>query len=521
VSVAGTYTLVVTGANGCTSQASAVVELDNAAPGAQATGGTLTCTVTSIQLQGSGNGSFAWSGPNGFASNAQNPTVSVAGTYTLVVTGANGCSSQASAVVELDSDAPGAQATGGTLTCTVTSIQLQGSGNGSFAWSGPNGFTSNEQNPTVSEAGTYTLVVTGANGCSSQASAVVVSDMDVPEVFAEGGMLPCEDGTVILSAFTDGTAPTYSWTGPNGYAGVDQYPEVAEPGIYVVVVTTANGCSGSTSVVVTREDCGEKECPALITNCPADITVDCAADYSPEGLGGMPTFRTEVDGGDKKCMPVKNHGWWDETLSACPFVIRRTFWAVDLSGDVAFCEQTITVVDETGPVIMGIPEVDGITYCDELEYYHLPTVWAFDECTESAMEATVSSVQNGDEKDGAYSITYTWTATDYCGNSSAATWTLFVQCGKPGQGKKLEVSASPNPFRNECVISLQAKETGTAVVTITDMQGRWISEAYNGPVYAGETTRVVFSPEKVGTGAFLYHVRMDGEQTHGRLMHQP
>ncbi|MBK9175983.1 MAG: hypothetical protein IPM46_06505 [Flavobacteriales bacterium] len=104
------------------------MELDDAAPGAQAAGGTLTCDVTSIQLQGTGNGSFDWTGPGGFTSSDQNPTVSVAGTYDLTVTGANGCQSFASAEVELDDAAPGAQAAGGTLTCDVTSIQLQGTG---------------------------------------------------------------------------------------------------------------------------------------------------------------------------------------------------------------------------------------------------------------------------------------------------------------------------------------------------------------------------------------------------------
>ncbi|MBK9175979.1 MAG: hypothetical protein IPM46_06485 [Flavobacteriales bacterium] len=77
----------------------------------------------------------------------QNPTVSVAGTYDLTVTGDNGCQSFASAEVELDDAAPGAQAAGGTLTCDVTSIQLQGTGNGSFDWTGPGGFTSNHAEP--------------------------------------------------------------------------------------------------------------------------------------------------------------------------------------------------------------------------------------------------------------------------------------------------------------------------------------------------------------------------------------
>ena len=152
------------------------VILDDEAPGATATGGTLTCTTTSIMLTGNGNGSFSWSGPNGFNSQDQNPTVSAAGTYVLTVTGSNGCTSTDNAEVILDDEAPGATATGGTLTCATTSIMLTGSGNGSFSWTGPNGFNSQDQNPTVSIAGTYVLTVTGANGCTSIDEAEVILD---------------------------------------------------------------------------------------------------------------------------------------------------------------------------------------------------------------------------------------------------------------------------------------------------------------------------------------------------------
>jgi hypothetical protein len=191
VNAAGTYNLTVTGTNGCTSSTSVTVILDDQLPSASATGGTLTCSVTSIQLMGTGNGSFAWSGPNGFTSTEQNPTVNAAGTYNLTVTGTNGCTSSTSATVILDDQLPGASATGGTLTCSVTSIQLMGTGNGSFAWSGPNGFTSTEQNPTVNAAGTYNLTVTGTNGCTSSTSATVILDDQLPGASATGGTLTC------------------------------------------------------------------------------------------------------------------------------------------------------------------------------------------------------------------------------------------------------------------------------------------------------------------------------------------
>ncbi|MBS1582814.1 MAG: SBBP repeat-containing protein, partial [Bacteroidetes bacterium] len=229
VGEAGSYLLTVTAANGCSNTASATVTLDTEAPGAQATGGTLTCSTTSVMLMGSGNGDYAWTGPNGFTSNDQNPVVTAAGTYTLVVTGQNGCSSQAAAQVALDNEVPGAHATGGTLTCSSTSVMLMGSGNGDFAWTGPNGFTSNDQNPVVAAAGTYALIVTGDNGCSSQASAQVALDNEAPGAQATGGTLTCNTTSVMLMGSGNGD---FAWAGRTGFASNDQNPVVTVAGTY-------------------------------------------------------------------------------------------------------------------------------------------------------------------------------------------------------------------------------------------------------------------------------------------------
>ncbi|MBK6342639.1 MAG: hypothetical protein IPF41_08635 [Flavobacteriales bacterium] len=52
---------------------------------------------------------LAWSGPSNFNSTGAEPHRVRPGTYTLVVTGSNGCTSTATAEVEQDTDVPGAQ----------------------------------------------------------------------------------------------------------------------------------------------------------------------------------------------------------------------------------------------------------------------------------------------------------------------------------------------------------------------------------------------------------------------------
>jgi hypothetical protein len=179
-------------------------------PGAAATGGSLTCTTTSATLSASSSTpgtSFSWSGP-GIVSggNTATPVVSASGTYTVTVTVTNapaGCTSTATALVSSNTTPPGVNAAGGEVTCFSTTVQLSASStdaNVRFHWTGPNGFTSNAQNPTVSDSGTYTVTVTDTlNGCTSSATAHVA--IVIPSIG------PCGGGGPVTSGFElDGNA---------------------------------------------------------------------------------------------------------------------------------------------------------------------------------------------------------------------------------------------------------------------------------------------------------------------------
>ncbi len=258
VSLPGTYTLTVTGASiqsedgpiACVGTAEALVTGNTDEPGAEASGGTITCNNECVQLTCSGNGSFSWSGPNGFTSTEQNPTVCAPGTYTLTVTGSNGCTRTATAEVGQDVTAPGAQAAGGTLTCNNACVTLSGSGNGSFAWSGPDGYSSTEQNPSVCAPGTYTLTVTGSNGCTRTATAEVGQDVTAPGAQAAGGTLTCNNECVALSGSGNGS---FAWSGPNNFTSTEQNPTVCAPGTYTLTVTGANGCTSTATAEVGQD----------------------------------------------------------------------------------------------------------------------------------------------------------------------------------------------------------------------------------------------------------------------------
>jgi hypothetical protein len=605
VCVPGTYTLTVTGTNGCTSTATAEVGQDVDLPGAQASGGTITCNNQCVTLQGMGNGSYSWTGPNGFTSTEQNPTVCAPGTYTLTVTGANGCTSTATAEVDQDVDVPGAQAVGGTLTCNTWSIVLNGAGDGAYSWIGPNGFTSNLEDPVVFEPGTYVLTVTGSNGCTSTASTMVDVDFDLPEAVVYSTLIGCNSEPATLSYSSSSSIAYAAWVYSIGVVGSGPTYSTSTPGTYILLLTGTNGCVNEIQVEVMQDtDCG-KVCGPIIESCPPDITVQCADDFSPFALGGEPIFRKKQE----DCPEIEHVGWTDAILSNCPYVIRRTFWATDEAGNYASCTQYITLIDEVPPVFTGIP-ADLALACDaDLDAIQTPDVTAYDECTKVHVAVQHSMVVVPGDCAGSYTIVHTWTANDQCGNVGTATWAitvtddtppelscpvedLVVECGKlpkpvkceatdncsgsvevevtdvagqpdwtgtyvvtrtytaaddcgnpaqviqhitvkctkkPGYGditianpkSAMSANASPNPFREETTVFLMPTESGTAQVVVTDLQGRKVADLFQGHVEAGVALALPFRPMERNGGAYIYRIRLNGEEVVGRIMAQP
>lgn len=139
-----------------------------------------------------------------------------------------------------------------------------------YQWTGPNNFTSSQQNPSITDAtevnaGTYTIKATIGN-CESSASVAVVTN-PVPEYTYE---TECQSGIFTVkivptqsSSFNPNSA-TYSWSGPNGFTSVSN-PLVLtnQPiGIYNVVVTNDVGCSSPLDIEIVRTFC---DFPNVIT----------------------------------------------------------------------------------------------------------------------------------------------------------------------------------------------------------------------------------------------------------------
>ncbi|HRD37292.1 MAG TPA: hypothetical protein PLC65_01565, partial [Bacteroidia bacterium] len=89
--------------------------------------------------------------PGGFTSAVQNPTITSAtpaasGVYNLTVTVA-GCSGTTSTNATVTTPTASASNTG--PYCAGASIQLNAGAGTAYNWSGPGGYTSNLQNPTI------------------------------------------------------------------------------------------------------------------------------------------------------------------------------------------------------------------------------------------------------------------------------------------------------------------------------------------------------------------------------------
>ncbi len=305
--MAGTYTLTVTGSNGCSASDELIVTLDNTLPVVDAGADVmLDCTTTSYVFPVVTNG--VWTDSNG----AVVTSTMMAGTYTLAVT-ENGCSASDELIVTLDNTLPVVDAGADVmLDCTTTSYDFPVVTNG--VWEDSNGAVVT----STMVAGTYTLTVT-ENGCSASDDLIVTLDNTLPVVDAGADvMLDCTTTSYDFPLVTNGV-----WTDSNGAV----VTSTMMAGTYTLTVTGSNGCSASDELIVTLDN------TLPVVDAGADVMLDCTT--------------TSYD------FPVVTNGVWTDSNGAVvtSTTMAGTYTLTVTENGCSASDDLIVTLDNTLPVV--------------------------------------------------------------------------------------------------------------------------------------------------------------------------
>jgi len=209
---------------------------------------------------GSGNYTYSWtSEPAGFTSTDPDPVVTphVTTVYTVELTD-GGISLQDQVTITVRA-LPEISLGDDLAVCEgETAIIDAGAGYAYYLWS--TGAT--EPSITVSQAGTYWVEVANEYGCANR-DTVEFNLYTLPVVSLGDDLTFCEGTSVMLDAGTGFS--TYAWSTGENSAVIT----VSQPGEYWVLITDANGCSGSDTVVVTMDPL-----PQAISVTSGPVTVD-------------------------------------------------------------------------------------------------------------------------------------------------------------------------------------------------------------------------------------------------------
>ncbi|CAN5324326.1 hypothetical protein BH10BAC1_BH10BAC1_12030 [soil metagenome] len=248
---AGTYTVTVVDGNGCTTNTTAVINSPASAVAISINATPVSCfggsngVLNAIATGGTAGYLYNWT-PSGSTSSSSLGLT--AGSYTVVVTDALGCSNSASALVTQPSTALTATLNSTPSLCatnngTATALASGGTLPYLYSWS-PSGGTASSAIGLAT--GTYTLTVVDANGCTITPNTMIANSGSVTANLSSTSIL-CyggTEGTATVSA-TGGTGPfSYLWN--NGQTGATLSSLGA--GNYCVSVTDSNGCQDNTCI---------------------------------------------------------------------------------------------------------------------------------------------------------------------------------------------------------------------------------------------------------------------------------
>jgi hypothetical protein len=328
-----TYTVTVTGANSCTSTATREVIVSGSIM-PTITAPAQVCPGSNAALTASGPAGATYSWSNGATTSSISPTVNANTTYSVTVT-AGGCSGSATASVatrpSVNVTTSKTDAACGQPTGTASASASGGSGGFQFSWSNGQNTSSISGLP----AGTYSVVVTDAAGCSA-VSSITVGNSNGPTANVATPATICPSGQTTLNAgVTGGTQPySYAWSNTQTSPSVTVAPSGGTT--YTVTVRDANSCTSVAQVSIPVH-------PAPTVNITGNSATCPNVPLTLTGIGGT-QYQWNYNGNNANGNTIN-------ITTASPVTVNLT--ATDANGCTGTAVRTIAVNPQPVAAISG------------------------------------------------------------------------------------------------------------------------------------------------------------------------
>ncbi|MFL5754462.1 MAG: S8 family serine peptidase [Bacteroidia bacterium] len=492
-STAGTYTvsLIATNGFGASAPVSQTFTI-NTTPVATASNTGPFCTGSTITLNSTGTGTYAWTGPGTYTSAVQNPTRSgatlgMSGTYTVTITNA-GCSATATTAVVVNVKPVSTVTVSATSFCAGSGVTLNGSssspGSGtisSYQWqlggSNISGATSSTYSATA--AGTYNLIVTNSNGCSTTSANKVISVNAIPSATVTGINSFCSGTGTLLDASSStagsGTVTAYQWQlgGSNIAGATTSTYSATTAGSYNVIITNSNTCKDTSAVTTVSV----YSSPTVTANSP----VICSGDVTTLNGGG-----------------ALSYSWTGGVIDGVAFSPSGTQTYTVTGTDANNCANTAiaTVTVNQLPLVTSSASPND-------------TICSGTTVSLSGSGASTYSWSGGISDGIAFSPsgtqTYTVTGSDANNCSNTAAITIEVQnCTGIQQQANVAslVNIFPNPNTGTFTLSIDSQKEEMVTLELVDYLGQIV---YKDRVFisAGKTVKTV---SVVDAGKGIYHI---------------
>jgi len=346
---AGTYTVTITDANGCTANANATITEPIALVAASVVDANISCNggtngvATASAIGGTAPYTYLWSNSATTAS-----IVGIAaGTYNVTITDANGCTDTSSVTITEPAPLVASGVVDANVTCnarnegTATASATGGTAPYTYLWSNAETTAS----ITGLAAGTYNVTITDANGCTDASSVTITEPAPLVASGVVDANVTCNggtDGAATVNISSGGAAPfTYLWSNSATTASLSG----VAAGTYFVTITDANGCTATSSITIT-------EPTALVATSVVDSNITCNA-----GTNGSAT--ASATGGTAPY----NYLWSNAATTASIVGVAAGTYSVTIT-DANGCIDTSSVTITEPTVLVAASVVDSNVSCN-------------------------------------------------------------------------------------------------------------------------------------------------------------